>query len=156
MNGKEYIVDGAICICKYGTAPGRIKVENQRSAYMNSGKPTATTLTLGNVFYPPAFAICKASWPPRPCTPAVTLWQNAYMKLEIETGGYALTDQSKGTCAAGGPMCIDIVQTGQIPLPGSGQMLSATAALQSEMDPLGESVALTENQIDTLLDIYNT
>lgn len=154
MEGKEFIVDGAICMCKFGTTPSRLQVSNQQSAYMNGDKPTATTLSLGNTFYPPGFTMCKSSWPPRACTPAVTQWTGAYMKLEIENGGYALTDQSKGTCAAGCPMCIDIMQTGQLQLAGTGQLLTASAAFQCEMDPLGESVALTDHQIDCLLDIY--
>ena len=153
MEGKEFIVDGAICTCKFGTTPARLKVTNQQSACMNTDKLTATTLSLGSTFYPPNFTLCRSTYPPRPCTPAVTQWTGAYMKLEIENGGYALTDKSKGTCAAGCPMCIDIMQTGQFQLAGVGQLLSASAAFQNEMDPLGESVALADHQIDCFLDV---
>jgi len=152
--GKEFIVDGALCMCKFGTTPGRLKVSNQQSAYMNGNKPTATTLSLGNTFYPPGFTICRISpLTPKPCTPAIVQWTNSYNKLEIGMGGYALTDRSEGTCASGCPNCISIMMTGQIGLPGAGQMLSATSALQSEIDPLGESVGLTDHQVDALLDI---
>lgn len=151
---KEFIVDGALCMCKFGTTPARLKVSNQRSAYMNTGKPTATTLSLGNTFYPPAFSVCRISpITPKPCTPAIIQWTGAYMKLEIENGGYALTEKSKGTCASGCPNCIDIMMTGQIQVAGIGQLMTASAEVQNELDPLGESVALTNNQIDSLLDI---
>ncbi|NDV64656.1 PAAR-like protein [Bacteroides sp. 224] len=152
--GKEFIVDGAFCMCKFGTAPARLKVSNHQLAYMNGDKPTATTLSLGNTFYPPGFAVCRVSpLTPKPCTPAIIQWSNAYKKLEISVGGYALTDKSKGTCASGCPNCISITMTGQLDLPGIGQMENATSILQNEMDPLGESVALTDHQVDTLLDI---
>jgi len=152
--GKEFIVDGAICMCKFGTTPARLQVSNQQAAYMNGEKPTATTLSLGNTFYPPGFTVCRVSpLTPKPCTPAIVQWTKAYERLEIDMGGYALTDESKGTCASGCPDCISISMTGQMGLPGSGQMESATSALQNELDPLGESFALTDHQIDDLLDI---
>jgi hypothetical protein len=74
--------------------------------------------------------------------------------LEIGNGGYALTEKSKATCASGCPNCIEIMMTGQIQLPGIGQILSAKAAFQNEMDPLGEWVSLTDHQVDTLFDIF--
>lgn len=152
---KEFIVDGALCMCKFGTTPGRLQVTNQKAAYMNGEKPTATTLSLGNTFYHPGFTVCRVSpITPKPCTPAIVKWTNAYEQLEIGMGSYALTEESKGTCASGCPDCINIMMTGQIGLPGPGQMESATSALQNEMDPLGESVALTDHQVDTLLDIF--
>lgn len=126
----------------------------QQFAFINGEKLSATTLSLGNAFYPPGFTVCRVSpATPKPCTPAVVKWTNGYKKLEIGNGGYALTEKSKATCGSGCPDCIEITMTGQIQLPGAGQMLSAKAAFQNEMDPLGESVALTEHQVDTLLDI---
>ena len=153
--GKEFIVDGALCMCKFGTTPARLKVSDHQKAYMNGEKPVATTLSLGNAFYPPAFTVCRISpLTPKPCTPAIVNWTNSYQKLVIAAGGFVLTDQSKGTCASGCPNCIDIMMTGQMGLPGIGQMLSASSALQNEMDPLGESVALTDHQVDSLLDVF--
>jgi len=152
--GKEFIVDGAICMCKFGTTPGRLKVPEQHFAYMNGSKLSATTLSLGNTFYLPGFTLCRIiPMTPKPCTPAVLKWSNGFKKLEIGNGGYALTDKSKATCATGCPDCIEIMMTGQMQLPGIGQLLSAKAAFQNEMDPLGESVTLTDHQVDTLLDI---
>jgi hypothetical protein len=152
---KEFIVDGALCMCKFGTSPGRLKVPEQQFAYMNGGKLTATTMSLGNAFYPPGFTVCRfIPLLPKPCTPAIVLWTEGFRKLEIGNGGYALTEKSKGTCASGCPNCIDIMLTGQFQLPGIGQILSAKAAFQNEMDPIGESVALTDHQVDSLLDIY--
>lgn len=82
--GKEYIVQGAMCMCKFGVAPSILKVDDNKGVYMN-GKLTATTMTLGNVFYPPGCGACNIN-PlfPKPCTPAVTKWM-FFMKEQALT-----------------------------------------------------------------------
>lgn len=146
MAGKEFIVDGAVCMCKYGTAPGKLQVTDDFLC-MNGGKPAASTMLLGNVMYPPGCGSCRVN-PlfPKPCVPAVTVWTGQYDPITFMYG-HPLTDASKGTCSNGGPDCIEFVQTGQIPVPGAKQMAQATAEHQGELDPMGEPAALTEHPV---------
>ncbi|WP_418500539.1 DUF4280 domain-containing protein [Culturomica massiliensis] len=146
--GKEYIVQGAMCMCKFGAAPGILKVTDNKGVYMN-GKLTATTMTLGNVFNPPGFGVCKIN-PlfPKPCTPAVTQWMGFYDGITINGSSNPLTDSSQGTCASGCPNCITFQMTGQIPVPGLAQMKQAAAAHQNDINPMGSPEALDENAED--------
>lgn len=154
--GKEYIVQTAMCMCKFGASPGILKVTDNKGVYMN-GKLTATTMTLGNVFNPPGFGMCKKSWPPRPCTPMVTQWSGFYDGMTVNGNSNPLTDSSKGTCAMGCPDCITFQMTGQIPIPGLAQMKQASAAHQNDINPMGCPEALDENaedDIPTIIDAY--
>lgn len=51
--------------------------------YMNR-QLTTTTMTLGNVFNPSGFGVCKKSWAPKPCTPTVTQWSGFYDEITIQ------------------------------------------------------------------------
>ena len=52
--GKKFIADGAPCMCKFGSAPGRLKVVSHQLIRINhSDKKIATSAELGNPFYPP-------------------------------------------------------------------------------------------------------
>jgi hypothetical protein len=155
--GKIFIVENALCMCKFGTTPGFLKITDQKFAHINGKKLIATTMNLGNVFQPPAFTVCNASPPfSRPCAPAVVQWSNAFGKVKVNRIAAILTDKSKGTCALGCPDCIEFVTTGQIALPGLPQMKEATSALQGDLDPLGESLALNEHQLESLTKIIMT
>lgn len=146
--GKEYIVQTAMCMCKFGAAPGMLKVTDNKGVYMN-GKLTATTMTLGNVFNPPGFGVCKINpMFPKPCTPAVTQWTGFYDGMTVNGNSNPLTDSSQGTCASGCPNCITFQMTGQIPIPGLAQMKQASAAHQNDINPMGCPEALDENAKD--------
>lgn len=136
--GKKFITDGAPCMCKFGTVPGRLMViSHQLMVINNSNKKICTSMELGAPFYPPMFGVCKASWPPRPCTPAVTLWENVYKGMRINLLSNPLLPESKATCAAGGAQCIEIVHHGQVEILGPPHLKSATAEHQSDLDPTG-------------------
>lgn len=140
--GKEYVVQTAMCMCKFGAAPGILKVTDNQGVYMN-GKLAATSMTLGNVFNPPGFGLCKVNpMTPKPCTPAVTQWTDYYDGATINGSSYPLTDTSKGTCAMGCPGCITFQTTGQIAIPGMAQMKQAAAAHQNDINPMGSAGAL--------------
>ena len=142
--GKEYIVQSAICMCKFGAAPGILKVSDNKGVSMN-GKLTATTMTLGNVFNPPGFGVCNISpVSPKPCAPAITQWTGFYDGITIQGNSYPLLDSSMGTCASGCPGCISFQTTGQIPIPGVIQMKQAAAAHQNDINPMGVAEALME------------
>lgn len=153
MAGKEFIVDGAPCMCKYGAAPGKLKVTNQQFFNINGNKLGSTTLAVGNVFYPPGFGMCKVNpMMPKPCMPSVTEWKGQFDKISV-MGGYLLTDKSKGTCGSGSPDCIEFMQTGQIAVPGMKQMQQATAEHQGELDAMGVPSALTDHPVNTRVSI---
>jgi hypothetical protein len=150
---KEFIVEGAMCVCKFGTTPGILIVLDQPFAHINGKKLISTTTNLGNVFQPPGFTVCKASVLPKPCIPTVVQWSNAFEKLKVRKTGAVLINESKGTCALGCPDCIQFITTGQIPLPNELQMQQASSPFQGELDPTGESLALTSHQIDSFMKI---
>lgn len=151
---KKFVVEGAICTCKFGTTPGFLKIIDQKFAHINGKKLIGSTMNLGNVFQPPGFTMCRVvPSVPKPCTPAVIRWSNAFEKAKINRLGALLTDQSKGTCASGCPDCITFLQPGQIALPGAMQMKEASKEFQGDLDPVGESLALNEFQIDCLTKI---
>lgn len=145
--GKKFIVEGAMCTCMFGASPGKLTVTDQQFAHINGSKLTATDKNLGNVFMPPGFGICKKSWPPRPCTPMITQWSNAFTKIKINRVASPLLEDSKGTCALGSSNCVQFVMNGQIAMPGAPQMALASSGFQGDLDPLGEPLALNEAQI---------
>lgn len=146
---KEFLVEGALCMCKFGASPGRLKVTDNTFFKVNGGKRVATSQTLGNVFDPPGFGVCKVSpTTPKPCVPAIVQWSSFFPKLRTMTGALPLTDESKGTCGSGIPECIEFSMTGQLPVPGVKNMQEATSEHQTELDPLGAATALSEHQIE--------
>ncbi|GHT35398.1 hypothetical protein FACS189434_13140 [Bacteroidia bacterium] len=168
---KEFLVEGALCMCKFGASPGKLKVTDNHSSGVtvigkgaspgklkvtdntffkaNGGKLVATSQTLGNVFDPPGFGVCKVSpMSPKPCVPAITMWSGLFAGLKTSAGAQPLTDESKGTCGSGVPQCIEFMMTGQIPVPGMKNIQEATAEHQTDLDPMGEAAALTEHQIE--------
>ena len=152
--GKKFVVENAMCTCKFGTTPGFLKITDQSFVHVNGKKLVGTTMTLGNAFQPPGFTVCKVvPSSPKPCAPSVTQWSGAFEKVKINRTAALLTDKSKGTCAKGCPGCIQFTNPGQIALPGAQQMKEASNVFQGEMDPMGESLALNEHQIMSLTKI---
>lgn len=143
----KFIVEGALCRCKFGTAPARLLLPTPSRAHMNGQKNIADTMTLGNVFYPPGFAMCNSTYPPKPCVPAVTQWSGAFDKIKFNGVASPLLPSSKGTCALGCPHCIEFINEGQIAVPGIESIKQVEAEFLGDMDPLGESPALHEEQI---------
>ncbi|MDR0834398.1 MAG: hypothetical protein LBN93_09505 [Candidatus Symbiothrix sp.] len=62
---NEFLVNGALCTCKLGTTPGKLTVIDNQFFKANGDKLVATTQTLGTVFDPPGFGVCKMN----PSTP---------------------------------------------------------------------------------------
>ena len=133
--GKEYIVNRAICLCKFGTAPGFLKVTDNQAVCMN-GKLAATDKTLGNVFEGAGFTMCRKSWSPKPCTPAIVGWSGAYDGVSINGSSSPLLGTSKGTCALGCTDCISFQTSGQIPIPNEQQLMKSAMALRSDINPM--------------------
>ena len=144
--GKYYIVDGAICTCKFGVAPGMLKVDSQQKLILNVGKKTATTNELQNTFYPPGFGTCKFGWPPRPCAPMITQWLNPYQGMRLPSGAFPLMPDSKGVCAVSGTPCVEIVNHGQMEIPGVSHAKNATAEHLCDLDPCADSMYASEEE----------
>ena len=132
----EYVVNGAICLCKFGTAPGFLKVMDNQVVYMN-GKLAATDKTLGNPLEAPGFCQCKKSWPPKPCTPSLVKWTGVYDGVSINSSSSPFLGISKGTCILGCQDCISFQTTGQIAIPGTSQISNSALCLQADINPLG-------------------
>jgi hypothetical protein len=147
---KYFITDGAPCICKFGTAPGMLKVNSHRLMVINhADKKIATSQELQNTFYPPAFGSCTFYSPfIRPCSPVVIQWSDFYKKMRIQGNAYPLMPESKATCAVCGAPCIDITFHGQIEIPGPLHIKNATTEHQTDLDPAG-SLSQEENAIIT-------
>ena len=133
---EKYAVDGAVCMCSFGTAPGRMKVIDQQFAHINGQSLAGTSMNLGFAFYPPGFAVCRASWPPKPCAANVVQWSNTFTKVKVNRIATLLTDQSKATCALGGTDCISFMYHGQIPMP----VTMIQHPLMEQLDPTGEQL----------------
>ena len=145
---KEFIIDGAPCMCKFGSAPGLLKVISHQIMVVNhSNKKIATSMELGAPFYPPMFGVCKSTWPPRPCSPAVVKWDDVYKGMRVNLLSNPLLPKSKATCSAGGSQCIEIIKHGQIELPGLLHLKNATAEHQPEMESMGNVVKEEEFNI---------
>lgn len=131
----EYIVNRAICQCKFGSTPGFLKVTDNQAVCMN-GKLAATDKTLGNVFEGAGFTMCKKSWPPKPCVPAIVSWAGAYDGVSINGSSSPLLGTSKGTCVMGCTDCITFQTSGQIPIPNERQVMKSAMALRNDINPL--------------------
>lgn len=148
--GKLFICDQAQCMCKFGTAPGRLKVNSQELMFINANKKIATSMDMNDCFYPPGFSICKYSFPPRPCKVMVVQWTNFFKKMRLKGNGFPLMPDSKAVCAIAGVECIKIVNEGQIEILGESHAKNATAEHQGDLDPMGEPIALGEEEIITV------
>jgi hypothetical protein len=137
--GKHFIIDTALCMCKFGTAPGRLKVNSHKLMVLNHGdKKIATSLELQNAFYPPGFGTCTCNSPfTRPCVPSIIQWSNVYKRMRLPGNAYPLMPDSKAACAICGAECIDITFHGQMELLGALHIKNATAEHQSDLDPAG-------------------
>jgi hypothetical protein len=137
--GKNFIIDTAVCICKFGTAPGRLKVNSHQLVTLNHGdKKMATSNELQNTFYPPAFGSCTRNSPfTHPCEPVIVRWSNVYKGMRLPGNAYPLMPDSKATCAASGVECIEITFHGQIDIPIPPHMKNATAEHLADLDPAG-------------------
>jgi hypothetical protein len=122
MAEKNLVCDGAICMCKFGAAPDKLKVLSQTKDYINEKDPSkkliASTKEIGgSTFEKNTFGPCKkqpmgSSF--KPCQIVVQEWKGFYENAVISNGGKVLLEDSKATCPIGGPDCISITFHGQV------------------------------------------
>jgi hypothetical protein len=145
MGRKYYIVEGAQCTCKFGSAPGILLVNSQQKILLNANKKVATSNELQNTFQPPGFGTCKFSYPSRPCAPVITQWMNVYQSMRLPGGAFPLMPDSKGTCAVCGSPCVEISDHGQVEIAGDSHVKNATAEHQTDLDTAGSTSGLPES-----------
>jgi len=116
MADKHLVCDGALCKCKYGTIPDKLKVLTHQKEYINDAKGTkkltASTKDINATFEKNTFGNC-AKQNNKPCQAIVTEWKDFYDKITLTHKGKVLTEDSKATCPIGGPDCIEITFHGQ-------------------------------------------
>lgn len=117
MSEKHLVCQGALCKCKFGTTPDKLKVKTQTKRYINdkdgSEKLMATHKDIGKTFEKNTFGSC-AKMNNNPCQAVVTEWSGYYEKITLEDNkGKALLEDSKATCPIGSKDCITILKHGQ-------------------------------------------
>jgi hypothetical protein len=116
MAEKHIVVQGAQCMCKFGSAPDKLKVLTHTKEYANdkdgSQKSIATTVDIGATFEKNMFGSCS-KMNNKPCNAVVTKWSGFYENTILTNGGKILLEDSKATCPVGGTDCIEIIQHGQ-------------------------------------------
>lgn len=151
--GKEYIADGALCICKHGTGTGVLAVK-KKTKTINGGKMIASDMELGDVFQPPECVTCTIN-PlfPKPCKSNIIKWSNPAKNEKLQGGARPLLPESKATCSTGSPDCVEIIFHGQFELLGAPQMNAATNVFQNELNPLA-GITPTSNPIPFSISLF--
>lgn len=121
-NKKHFVVQGAICQCKFSETPmtDKLKVKSQSKEYANDAegkqKLIASSMEVGQTLEKNTFGNCKlqptgSSY--KPCQAVITKWSNFYEKVTLSNKGKVLLENSKATCPIGGSDCISIKDHGQ-------------------------------------------
>lgn len=143
---KEKLVQGAICQCKFGSLPDKLKVLTQTKYYLNDhegkSKLAATHKDIGATFENGTFGPCQmqpTTFGYKPCQSVITAWSGYYEKeMYTPPGGYILLEDSKATCPIGGTDCISVIMSGQIAEPSQKNFESADSELQAHINPVIE------------------
>jgi len=140
MSQKHLVCQGALCKCKFGSTPDKLKVLTQSKRYINdkdgSEKLMATHKDIGKTFEKNTFGSC-AKMNNNPCQVVVTEWSGFYEKITLEDNkGKALLEDSKATCPIGSKDCITIIKHGQIAEPSAKNVKNASPQAVAELCPL--------------------
>lgn len=148
MAEKHIVVQGAQCMCNFGTAPDKLKVLTNQKEYGNdkegSQKPIATTVDIGTTFEKNMFGSC-AKMNNKPCTAVVTQWSGYYEDVVLTNGGKILLEDSKATCPIGGTDCIRIIHHGQTTEASKQNQDNANKEVQKQLNPMSEMLEKTNS-----------
>ena len=101
MSEKHFVVQGATCVCNFGTTPDKLKVLTQQKHYANDKDGTkkliVTDKDLGTTFEKNTFGSCKKT-NNSPCSATVTSWTGMYDKVTLSNQGKIILEDSKATC----------------------------------------------------------
>jgi hypothetical protein len=143
MAEKHIVVQGAQCMCKFGSAPDKLKVLTNKKEFANdkdgSKKPIATTKDINATFEKNMFGSCS-KMNNRSCQATVTKWSGFYEDTILSNGGKILLEDSKATCPIGTTDCIEIVQHGQQSEASKQNFANANSNVQSQLNPMAASV----------------
>lgn len=139
MGEKHLVCQGAMCKCRFGTAPDKLLVKTQNKRYINDKdgreKLTATHKDIGQTFEKNTFGSC-AKMNNSACSPAVIKWEGYYEKITLkDNDGKALLEDSKATCTVAGSACIDIINHGQIAEVGNSNVSNARKEVLAVLFP---------------------
>ena len=141
MAEKHLVCQGAICICKFGKTPDKLKVLSQTQKYINdpdgAKKLLVTTMDLGPTFEKNTFGSCTKQ-NNNPCIASVMEWKGCYEEVTLANGGKILLEDSKATCPVGGAGCIEIIFHGQVAEMGAQNEENADEEVLVQLYPFGE------------------
>ena len=139
MGQKHVVVQGAQCMCNYGTAPDSLKVLSNKREYVNdfegATKAVASTKDIGSTLERNSFGSC-ALQKNNPCVAQITAWSAYSDRVLLSSKGNILLEDSKATCPIGGQDCIRIVQHGQKAALSSANIDNVHADVQLQLNPL--------------------
>lgn len=150
MAEKHLVCQGAICKCKFGTAPDKLKVLTHTKEYLNDPdgqqKLAVSTKDIGPTFEKNTFGSC-AKQNNNPCAATVQEWKGFYPKIKYSHGGLALLEDSKASCPVGGPDCIDILFHGQTVQLTQQHVENADQDVMTQLYPFGRLINETNQMI---------
>ncbi|MBB5636269.1 hypothetical protein HDF26_003275 [Pedobacter cryoconitis] len=151
MAEKHLVVQGATCLCNFGTAPDKLKVLTHKREFANdkdSGKKLiASNKDIGSTLEKNTFGNC-AKQLMKPCTAIITEWTGFYEKTTLTNGGKILLEDSKATCPVGGKDCILIIDHGQTAELSKQTMQRAKPAVSKALNPAVDLEELTQPQFN--------
>jgi len=152
MAEKHLVVDGAVCMCNFGSSPDNLKVLTHKREYANdkegSTKYIASTKDIGTPFEKKTFGSCKKQ-NNKPCSSVVTEWKDFYDHTTLTNGGKILLEDSKATCPVGGADCILIKKHGQTAEPNNQSFEKAEPKLNKALNPAVDPREITEEPLST-------
>lgn len=146
MSEKHFVVQGAVCKCKFSedtSKTDKIKVKSHKKHFGNdkdgSEKLIATTKEIGQTLEKNTFGKCKkqpAGNSFLPCQAVITKWSGFYEKVTLSNQGKILLENSKATCPMGAPDCIEITDHGQTAEPGEQNFKNAEPMVHNLVNPM--------------------
>ncbi|RAJ26044.1 DUF4280 domain-containing protein [Pedobacter cryoconitis] len=158
MAEKHLVVQGATCLCNFGSAPDLLKVLTHKREFANDKdgvkKYIASTKDIGLTFEKNTFGSC-AKQLGKPCQAVVTEWKEFYEHTTLTNSGKVLTEASKATCPIGGPDCIKIIKHGQIAEPNSQSFKKSEPKVSKTLNPAVRIQQLIDEPISAKGIIFN-
>jgi hypothetical protein len=155
MNGKHYVVQGAICQCKLSETPVtdilQVKTQSKHFANDSEGKEKliVTDKEIGQSMQKNTFGNCTMQMAAGKCLPCqvnITQWKGVDEKVTYSNKGKALLEDSKATCIKGVPDCIIIVNHGQTAALTDQNFENSSSQILSELLP-GINLSDLEDEI---------
>ncbi len=144
MGATGHIVcNGALCMCKNGFTPDKLKVLSAPNTYVNDAdgaeKLVASTMDIGMPLEKGTFGQCKlqpTTGGYLPCVPSIVSWKDFYENVTLSNNGKALVEGSKGVCAIAGAPCVEFVMHGQQPSASASEAQETNPTVQNQLNPL--------------------